>query len=811
MDTNNEQLKKLSRIFNSDKLVTPEDIVEVLKGIKNIMETFKKDNISLTQEAKLEVSGLFDKVQSSHEEMLSKAERLVAEAKGSVSKETKKAIAGINKIQKELKALAKEIEASKPMDGKDADEEKIVEEVLSKIKLPEYKETVLDDGAKIVAKINELPIDDANVKIDAVHIKNLPQVTQQIIERTGFPETQIKAGSNVTVRKDASGSWVISSTGGSGGGAFTDLTDVPSSYSGEALKVVRVNAGETGLEFVTLAGGGDALTSDPLSQFAATTSAQLAGVISDETGTGALVFADTPTLVSPVLGNATGTSLQLSGLTASEILATDASKNLVSLAVATYPSLAELAHVKGVTSAIQTQLNAKANSSGALTQFIGNGNWKVFYSDGSGDIVELELGADGTFLKSNGAAAAPTFATPAGSGDVSKVGTPVDGQVGVWTGDGTIEGDAALTFDTTTNTLTTDIFAGELTGNASTATALETARTIGGTSFDGTANIVPATITVADESVDTTCFPLFVTAATGDLGPKTNSNLAFNATSGLLTVGRLLVTSNNFTIGSSTPFSDSAGTLTLTNIDALDATTESTIEAAIDTLANLTSIQGQTITLSAPFTLPADPNADRLLFWDDSAGATAYLTPGNGLTISTTTIAVDSASDTVDGIVELATAAETTTGTDATRAVTPDGLAGSDYGKRVVNILVSDPNGDAITTGDGKACFRVPSVMNGWNLVAVSGALSTVSSSGLPTFQVRRSRRTNATTRANADMLTTKLSIDASEFDSVDATTAAVIDTANDDVNTGDMIYIDIDVAGTGAKGLVAELTFQLP
>jgi hypothetical protein len=55
-----------------------------------------------------------------------------------------------------------------------------------------------------------------------------------------------------------------------------------------------------------------------------------------------------------------------------------------------------------------------------------------------------------TFLRGDN-----TWATPAGSGDVSKVGTPVNNQVGVWTGDGTIEGDADLTFDTATNTLTT--------------------------------------------------------------------------------------------------------------------------------------------------------------------------------------------------------------------------------------------------------------------------------------------------------------------------------------------------------------------
>jgi hypothetical protein len=56
-----------------------------------------------------------------------------------------------------------------------------------------------------------------------------------------------------------------------------------------------------------------ALTNNKLSAFAATSSSELAGVISDETGTGALVFANTPTLVTPNIGAATGTSLVLSG------------------------------------------------------------------------------------------------------------------------------------------------------------------------------------------------------------------------------------------------------------------------------------------------------------------------------------------------------------------------------------------------------------------------------------------------------------------------------------------------------------------
>lgn len=69
-------------------------------------------------------------------------------------------------------------------------------------------------------------------------------------------------------------------------------------------------------------GGGDALTSDGLDQFAATTSAQLAGVLSDETGSGAAVFATSPTLVTPVLGVAAATSLNKVAVTAPATSAT---------------------------------------------------------------------------------------------------------------------------------------------------------------------------------------------------------------------------------------------------------------------------------------------------------------------------------------------------------------------------------------------------------------------------------------------------------------------------------------------------------
>ena len=170
----------------------------------------------------------------------------------------------------------------------------------------------------------------------------------------------------------------------------------------------------------------------------------------------------------------------------------------------------------------------------------------------------------------------------------------------------------------------------------------------------------------------------------------------------------------------------------------------------------------------------------------------------------TISIAAEDATDANKGVVELATAAETTTGTDTGRAVTPDGLAGSEYGVEVVQILVTDPSGSALTTGDGKAYFMVPTKLNGWNLIRANAAVTTVSSSGTPTVQVH-----NVTDAV--DMLSTRITIDANESTSYTAATPPVIDTTKDDVATGDLIRVDVDVAGTGAKGLIVVLSFQAP
>lgn len=97
-------------------------------------------------------------------------------------------------------------------------------------------------------------------------------------------------------------------------GGTTGTGAVQSGTVGAAGEVLTSNGAGALPTFQAAPGGGDALTANPLSQFAATTSLQLAGVISDETGSGPLVFATSPSLVTPALG--TPASGNLSSCTA---------------------------------------------------------------------------------------------------------------------------------------------------------------------------------------------------------------------------------------------------------------------------------------------------------------------------------------------------------------------------------------------------------------------------------------------------------------------------------------------------------------
>lgn len=107
----------------------------------------------------------------------------------------------------------------------------------------------------------------------------------------------------------------------------------------------------------------------------------------------------------------------------------------------------------------------------------------------------------------------------------------------------------------------------------------------------------------------------------------------------------------------------------------------------------------------------------------------------------------------------------------------------------------------ALTVAEGLAGITLPSRFNGLSLTSVVATLTTVSSSGLPSIGIRKN---------STEMLSTNVTIDATELSSDTAATAAVIKSdGSQTVATGDTIWIDCDVAGTGAKGLFVELTFS--
>ena len=329
---------------------------------------------------------------------------------------------------------------------------------------------------------------------------------------------------------------------------------------------------------------------------------------------------------------------KMADLTASRALVSDGSGDVSVSAVTS----TEIGYLDGVSSGIQTQLDGKASSTyvpttitiadestdttcfplfvTAATGDLGpktasgltfNSNTDVLSGTFSGDITGNVTGnASGSSGSCTGnAATATTLATARNIGGVSFNGSASIDLPGVNSaGNQNTSGTAAiattvtvadestdtscnvlfttaatgnlgpksgtnLTFNSDTGILTATGFAGALTGNvtgnasgssgsttgnAATATALETARNIGGVSFDGTGNIdlpgvntagsqntsgnattattatTSTNVTVADESTDTTCFPLFTTGASGDLAPKSGSNLTFNSNTGVL-------------------------------------------------------------------------------------------------------------------------------------------------------------------------------------------------------------------------------------------------------------------------------------
>ena len=278
----------------------------------------------------------------------------------------------------------------------------------------------------------------------------------------------------------------------------------------------------------------------------------------------------------------------------------------------------------------------------------------------------------------------------------------------------------------------------------------------------------------------------------------------FGATSGAYllwdeSADKLLTAGNTFIdiVKDKLMIGSTAVTTTAAELNVLDAVTAGTVTGSLGVVVDSNKDIGtfRNITLSGELdagSLDVSGNADI----DGTLETDALTIDGTAIVAQATTSAV--------GGVELATSAEINTSTDAARAMTPDLFAASNYGLRYVALSVGDPS-TAMSTGNNKAKFHVPAGLNGMDLVEVHAEVSTAPAGSTADIQLSRN--------GSADMLSTKITIDASETGSDTAATAAVINTSNDNVSTNDTIQIDIDQVGssTAGSGLVVTLGFRIP
>lgn len=371
----------------------------------------------------------------------------------------------------------------------------------------------------------------------------------------------------------------------------------------------------------------------------------------------------------------------------------------------------------------------------------------VIYIDATGNFNRLAIGTDGQVLTVNDTATAPQWETPAAGGDVSAASAFGTDNVLIRS-DGTAKGvqSTGVSVDDSNNTFVPN-GAGLVVGHTSKiATAQthelqvlgtgagDTGATIG--SWRATANgahidfVKSRNTTIGsntivqdndrigilqyfpDDGVDfaTQAARFFgevddASPAAGDVGMAfvwdsmpggggvLREVMRISAAGDLsLAVGGIdIAASNSVSVAGTDILADSAGTMTLSNIDALDATTEATIEAAIDTLANLT-------TATSLGTV--------------STALTGVLRADSGVLSADTDVTdlVTAASDSAAGKVELATTTETNTGTSTTLAVTPDGLSSA-----TKSIMLTAAGGAPLTTAGCSEPTKVEAATNDIN------------------------------------------------------------------------------------------------
>lgn len=211
-----------------------------------------------------------------------------------------------------------------------------------------------------------------------------------------------------------------------------------------------------------------------------------------------------------------------------------------------------------------------------------------------------------------------------------------------------------------------------ITGNAGTATALQTARNIGGVSFDGTADITPQQIQPASEGSDNTCFPAFFNTASGTAQQlKYNANFEYNASTNALAAATFIgsLTGNASTV---TTNANLTGAITSSgNATSLGSFTSANLSTALTDETG----SGSAVFATSPTLVTPALGTPTALVGTNITGTAASLTAG---TVST-----------INGLVAAGTNV-TVTGTGT--SVSPYTISASAAGTPAFNIITSGTN-----------------------------------------------------------------------------------------------------------------------
>lgn len=241
--------------------------------------------------------------------------------------------------------------------------------------------------------------------VDATHIQGVALFTGSPLSSyctffsaattiTGTANCTLDSSGNITVSGTITAAAFVTSGSGTGFNLWNEGTQP----SGTALNVDLMWADSTAHRIKGTNNNGSATTyalfSDNLSVFASTTSAQLAGVISDETGTGSLVFGTSPTFVTPVLGTPTSGTLT----------------NATGLPIST--------GVSGLGTGVATFLGtpSSANLLSALTTKTGTGNAMFGTSPSASGLTLTDVATGTQCLHANGSGVVSGTGSDCGSG-----------------------------------------------------------------------------------------------------------------------------------------------------------------------------------------------------------------------------------------------------------------------------------------------------------------------------------------------------------------------------------------------------------